>query len=451
MRLAAAFVGAAIVAIAGAQPCAACSCVPVDVRDALRRADAAFVGVLLKKEPKQPPGRIGSSSGTTVNTFRVEDSVKGRFPSTVAVEAAESGASCGIEVEVGERAGLLLDRRDGMWKSDLCSQLTPAELRAAARPLPRPDGRGAAAMVVGGGFGEARTIALDSRGRTLAYGLGAGDTAGLAACPGGRAVAELVVGGIWSPTGRAHVRLAIRSLPRLRRIRYVSVPQRLLNLQKQQVLAFRCGDAKGGEVVVLARRTIEGVPNATTLFRARGRSFTMLYKGFARSGAIGSRAAYLGEGPGGRSLVRFDLRSGARRLVATIPAETDYLTLRADGRYLAGANLVRGRIVRVRLANGGVRTTRVPVQDHGGTLAWTPRGRLLFLPGPIGDGHVFDDSLRRIARVRNWGGSFAAVRGGTIYGISFNGAVGGGPLPRGPVRFLRQLPGRQVYAVAATP
>ena len=175
----------------------------------------------------------------------------------------------------------------------------------------------------------------------------------------------------------------------------------------------------------------------------------MLYKGFAQWAAIGRSRAYLGDGPAARHVVALDLRTRARRRVATIPAGTAYLTLSRDGRYLAGANLLRGRIVRVRLTGGGVRTTAVARQEHGATLAWTPSRRLLLLPAPIGDGYVFDASLRRVGRVRDWSGSFAGVRGGTVYGVSFNGGVVAGRLPRGPVRFLRRLPGVEVYAVAA--
>lgn len=40
--------------------------------------------------------------------------------------------------------------------------------------LPGPDGRGPVALLVGGRFGPARTLALDVEGRTLAYGTGAG-------------------------------------------------------------------------------------------------------------------------------------------------------------------------------------------------------------------------------------------------------------------------------------
>jgi hypothetical protein len=446
MRLGAAVIGAAVVAVSGAQQCPACSCVPVDLRDAVRNADAAFVGVLLSKRAKEPRARVRTSADAFVYTFRVEERLKGPLGATVAVEAPESGASCGLEVKVGARTGLFVHRRAGAWTSTLCQQAQPAQLRAAARALPRPNGRVPAALVVAGAFGEARTIALDARGRTLAYGFGRDDALRLAVCPGGRAVAELVA----SPANaEAQVRIAVRTLPRLRLVREVGVPKRLLNLRKQDVRAFECLDLSGRDVAVLARRSAEGVPNATTLFRLRGRAFTMLYKGFAEWGAIGRGSAYLVERGG--SLVGFDLRTRTRRAVATIPRGIGYPAVSPDARYVAGIDVVRGRIARVRLADGDVRTAVVPSQDTGAALVWTRAGRLLVLPTPIGTGLVYDASLRRIGRLRGWSGSYAAIRGRTLYGATYNGYVLATTLPRGAARRVRALPGQVTYALAAVP
>src|SRR5829696_8537247 len=94
--------------------------------------------------------------------------------------------------------GLFLDRRGSDWLGSLCGQVKPAKLLEAARPLPAPNGRGPAALLVGGAFGHARTIALDRQGRTLVYGRGDGETQMLAVCPGARRVAEAVTqGGGW--------------------------------------------------------------------------------------------------------------------------------------------------------------------------------------------------------------------------------------------------------------
>ena len=37
-----------------------------------------------------------------------------------------SGAACGLELAVGDRVGLLLERDGDVWRSGLCSQVDPA-------------------------------------------------------------------------------------------------------------------------------------------------------------------------------------------------------------------------------------------------------------------------------------------------------------------------------------
>jgi hypothetical protein len=135
--------------------------------------------------------------------------------------------------------------------------------------------------------------------------------------------------------------------------------------------------------------------------------------------------------------------------VATLPAGTRHLALSRTGRYLAGLHIERDRILRVRLGDGHLRTIAVPLQEQGATLAWTASTRLLFLPSPVGTAHVFDASLRRVGTIRGWSGAYAAVRGGRVYGVSFNGGIVSAPLPRGPVRSLRELPTRVVYGIAS--
>ena len=204
VRRAAACVAVAAAALAaGVQPARACSCAREDPRTVLARADAAFVGTLLERREGRP---ARSSADPVTLVFRVLESVKGRLGSTVEVVTAASGASCGVEARIGQTIGLFLERVGGVWQSNLCRQVSPSELRAAARPLPRPDGRGPVAFLVGGRFGPARTLALDAQGRTLAYGRGEGESLMVSVCPGGRRVAEVV------RAGRG-VAVAVRALP----------------------------------------------------------------------------------------------------------------------------------------------------------------------------------------------------------------------------------------------
>jgi hypothetical protein len=128
-RLLPAFLLALLVAVAGsaARPeCAyACTCVPVNAKLDLPRADAAFVGTLLFKADDQP------SEATYV--FAVERVVKGTLGSRVQIRSGAGGASCGFEVGESQEVGLLLDRDGDRWRSGLCAQVPPAELLAAGR------------------------------------------------------------------------------------------------------------------------------------------------------------------------------------------------------------------------------------------------------------------------------------------------------------------------------
>ena len=116
--------GLACAAFAGvAADAQACSCVPFgDPRAELRRADAAFVGVFLRRRPVRPSGAVTSSADPFVYVFRVERAVKGRLPRTIEVRSVRDGASCGLEVRPRQRVALLLRRARGRWHSSLCQQ-----------------------------------------------------------------------------------------------------------------------------------------------------------------------------------------------------------------------------------------------------------------------------------------------------------------------------------------
>src|SRR6185295_7995655 len=123
---------ALLLVVAGAQAAHACSCLIGDPRDALHRSDGAFVGTLVE--------RTEVDDQTSIFTFEVETAVKGMIGAEVDVRSASNGASCGLEVEFGQRIGLLLGTdEDGAWISNLCSQIDPEVLLEAAEPLPEPD------------------------------------------------------------------------------------------------------------------------------------------------------------------------------------------------------------------------------------------------------------------------------------------------------------------------
>ena len=108
-------VGAVALALAG--DALACTCAPVDLVRDLPRADGAFVGTVLERR---------STEASVLLLFRVEQVYKGDISDRIEVETARDGAACGLDLPVGERVGLLLERDGELWRSSLCSRVEPA-------------------------------------------------------------------------------------------------------------------------------------------------------------------------------------------------------------------------------------------------------------------------------------------------------------------------------------
>ena len=101
-------------------------------REALKRADGAIVGELLRKRPvgQAEYPRKAIYVYRVTRAFKAEERLAER---KVRVRSSFDGASCGIEQPIGTRGGLFLYRQRGAWTSNLCSQVSPRDLRRAAR------------------------------------------------------------------------------------------------------------------------------------------------------------------------------------------------------------------------------------------------------------------------------------------------------------------------------
>jgi hypothetical protein len=413
--------------------------VPLDVRATLSSAEGAFIGTLVNRRqaPQPPPTGPAQPIGDDIFTFRVDEAVKGALGNTVDVWSSSSGASCGLEIGIGQRIGLFLRRQGERWTSLLCLQVSPAALRDAARPLPRPDGRGPVRFLVGGGFGGARLIALDGRGRTLGYGSGSGPTTRLSVCPRGRRAVEIA-----GEPGR----VAIRSLRTMTVIREVS-----LQLGSNPVNVY-CRDAAARDVYVFGRRgpAAEGV-----ILRISAGEAREIYAGSARASVFRRGFVYLSEGDG-QEIVRLDLSSGVRNRIATAPLGINNLALSPDGTQLAGvhsegSSATPARLVVLDLAapESAIRIVAFGTPWFAGKLVWVDDSRLAVFPYR-GAALVFDIRLRRIARLGAWQATDSIVISGVAYGMARSTTahtVRGAPgwlrsarLPQGPVRHLRRLP-----------
>jgi hypothetical protein len=131
---------ALVVLLSVAQPATACSRFAPEnpeeqLREDLRRADAAIVGRLIEVRPVQSRRRYEIRADFR---YRVERVYKGRRLGrgrTVTVRSVRDEAACGLPNDIGRRYGLLLHRRRGRpaWKASLFDAVSPRELRAAAR------------------------------------------------------------------------------------------------------------------------------------------------------------------------------------------------------------------------------------------------------------------------------------------------------------------------------
>ena len=412
------------------EPARACSCIPPDPWTFLKQADGAFVGRLVSRRE--------ADQGQAVLLFSVDRAVKGRIGTTVEVTTANNGSACGIETSVGQRIGLFLDRNGNRWVGHLCWQVSPEDLLAAARPLPPPNGREPVALVVSGRFGEARLLALDGRGRTVAYGIGGGRAELVSICPGRQRLAEL------ASTG-SRTTLVIRSARTLRRVRR----QTLTLSGGRYALLLKCEDGAGTSAVVFARGDLLA---KDAIYRVRNGRVIPMWKGHAFDAEIAESAAYLSAGPSGRNLLRVDFDTGRVRRLATLPGLTS-LSLNAAGALLAGVHSDLDRpsqVVRVDLTKkpAKVATARLARRGVYGEVFWLPAGRLLFAPSYGGDtARVLDVSLRMRSRFK-WSGISAALVGSSLFGIDQTLSLFRAQLPSGPMRAARRLPGRPTVLVS---
>lgn len=160
--LAAVAIASLFVVVGPADDARACSCAMSDPASQLEQSEAAFVGKLLER-PDQAAAPDGFSA---IWVFEVEEWVKGDLGEQVGVHSGLGGGDCGLEMNVGDRAGVFLYNDNGQPSSGLCSVTTPEAMVAANRPLVF-DGTGPPVFLVAADTGRTRLATLDARGRLL--------------------------------------------------------------------------------------------------------------------------------------------------------------------------------------------------------------------------------------------------------------------------------------------
>jgi len=423
--------------VATAVPAKACSCFMGDPRDALKASDGAFIGTLLSVTPNAE-----DEGQTSTYRFTVEEEIKGDLDGTVDVISSTSGASCGIEVPVGGETGLFLDLVEGTWSSSLCQQVDPDQLRAAAQPLPAPDGEGPIKMLVSGSYGEAGIIALDSEGRTLAYGEREPDSGMLHVCPNSKRFLEVY--GDWRRPN-----LAVRDTSTLEVIREIDLPLGTRPYRFVSPVALTCADGKADVIYLAAMRdggegfVFKITDTVRRIYRANVGDFHFV-----------GTDLYVTEGGRARFLVKLDLANNSRDGIATVPDNSYGPRLSPNGRWIvmrAGSG-ERMRLIVVNKRTGNVRTKTLGIGTSGEAL-WMNNRRIALLPGGY-DNNRIQIFTRRLAKVMTipgeWYTSSNFLQGDVAYGVGW-GVLYRAALPGGPAEVLRTFDSPVIYHAVPVP
>jgi hypothetical protein len=411
------------------------SCSPPNPRAQLKYAQAAIDGRFVSE-------RFSGDRMERWLTFRVDRVLKGEVgPAVEIYERGMTTINFG-RLEPGQRVGLTMNFKDGQWLSNDCQTYDPEELADAVEPLPRPPGRGRAAYVVAGAFGDARLAVLDRRGRTLAYGFGSTQWADVTVCPGGRRIVEA-----------GYEQLIVRRVRDLRVLRRIR-------------LGFTRSAHCLGRTIV--RATSSGI------FRG-GRQ---IWRGRAAAVVFHRRAAYVTRG---HEILRVDLRSGRARTVATLPLTPQHEELRSlavspDGRRLAvlapnwpvqgGEPPSQVAVVDMGATAARVRVADLPQGEQYSGVAWAGAGRFAVtafhshrVPGAGQPARFYDARLRPLGEIAGWTalpvtGAAGAVMGAVGHRLQRATPAGAselGRLPGSQITGVHRLPGVEIRAPRRIP
>jgi hypothetical protein len=314
--------------------------------------------------------------------------------------------------------------------------------RASRAERPRAGG-----AYVGGRFGPARTMALDAKGRTLAYGTGTGAPTLLSPCPGGQRLAEIA---------------ALRSDARMRTTYQVLIREttslRVTRRQAVKLPGWRfatgllCEDAEGSSIVVYANWAGDSAHNAA-LYRLSAGRLRAIWNGIAFLSCLRPGIAYLNAGFSADRFVSVDLQTGRVTRIARLPRSPRLVpnTMHTKFTGVAYRLAERSRLFVLDLTTRppSARSTPLVAPEVTGSVYWLPDDRVLFLPlGGPDTARILDLQLKTLSRFQ-WTGGDAALIGSTVFGIDRRGRLVLAKLTTGPQRVLRRLPGRPHLIISA--
>ena len=419
-------------------PARACSCATGEPRDLLREADAAFVGTMIDHDDG-----LFSSAWETTFTFAVEHDLKGNLDDSVQVQAGTSESSCGIGFAEGDRVAMFLYIAGGHWTTSLCSQIDAGTLLAAAEPLPAPETSGMVRFLVGGNFGEARVLALDDRGRTLAYGWGDGDVYDLDVCPGGRRMVESVAD--WRVGS-----LVVRDVASLAVIRKV----RLVHRDHPSIYEVACLDDHGRHLWA-----VDELKGELRVHDVHGNDDEVVFSGRGRAWGsdVQDGFVYLVVQ---RVFGRVDPEVGAFEAIMKLPASTSNPRLSPDGRWVAAIRYGGARageppsdILLMPVDGGPPISEPLVFWNDGGSLEWLDDERLLFYPAGEDVERIAVyavPSMDEVVGADGWQTREQVREGDTVFGLGWQGLVTVRLGSDEETRMIHKLPS-EVYALDLVP
>ena len=124
------------IALLGAEGAAACSCAFIAPETMLEQAEGAVIAGLVGSADRR--GDRPPTADPTDFVYRTGRVYKGkprglRRGRRWVVRSVRSSATCGLSTEVGRLTGLFMDRQGGRWRTTLCSEVTPAQMRSTDR------------------------------------------------------------------------------------------------------------------------------------------------------------------------------------------------------------------------------------------------------------------------------------------------------------------------------
>jgi hypothetical protein len=360
------------------------------------------------------------------STYRVEAEFGGDLPAEVS--GPPDGVEWGPSVLPRGLGALMFEHKES-WEFVPCAEvpLGPAIQRATGSPP--VVSKGPAVAIAAGRFGGSRLVALDRRGRPVAWDGRAGRGTQVSACPGGQTVAA---------TGRTGERyypnldadLTLHDAVTLRPRRTLKLPVH----RESQVLAMRCADARGNRVDILLVEFGGSGTEQGRLLSVTGKRMevTKLGRVVAAAPVDGGFLALALAPREAPTLVEV-ASGGARRVVATFDdLSPDKLAVSPDGRTVAvsGTSHANGRVLRTLDARTGALagewgTDKVGQDAYVNGIAWSASNRLLARveTGRRGEElHLisFDRALREGGRgVAEPGWKFTAIGEA---GVSYSGA-----------------------------